>query len=71
MEQQVIGNAVAVLAVNQNTPAHMVNYLAMSSNFVQPALHVAGEALLLLGLLVGLIRAGGSPERMAASADVV
>ena len=59
MEQQVIGNAVAMLAVNQNTPTHMVNYPVVSHDFIQPTLHVAGETLLLLGLLVVLIRVGG------------
>ena len=67
MEQQVTGNAIAVLVMNQNTPTHVVNYLVVSRNFVQPALHIAGEALLLLGLMVGPIRARGSLERMVAS----
>ena len=49
MEQQDPGNAVPMVAVNQNTPAHAVNYIAMSRDVVQPTLHVAGEALLLLG----------------------
>ena len=56
-----------MLVMNQNTPAHVVNYLAMSRDVIQPALHIAGEALLLLGLMVGPIRAGGSLGRMAAS----
>ena len=59
MEQQVIGNVVVVLAVNQSTPAHVVNYLAVSLDFVQSALRLSGETLLLLGLLVVLIRVGG------------
>ena len=67
MEQQVTGNAIAVLVMNQNTPTHVVNYLVVSCDFVQPTLHVAGEALRLLGLMVGPIRAKGSPGRMAAS----
>ena len=49
MEQQVTGDAVAALAVNRSTPVHVVNHLAESHGRVQSALHISGEALLLLG----------------------
>ena len=49
MEQQVIGDAVAALAVNQNNPVHVANHLAEPCDFVQAVLHVSSEALLLLG----------------------
>ena len=49
MEQQVTEEPVTVLVVNQSTPTHMVNHLAVSRDFIHSALHVAGEALLLLG----------------------
>jgi len=49
MEQQVAGDVVAALAVNQSHPALMANHLAEPHDFVQSALHISGEALLLLG----------------------
>ena len=49
MEQQVTGDAIAALAVNQSTPMHVVNHLAEPHDRVQSTLHVSGEALLLLG----------------------
>ena len=48
-EQQVTGDAVAALAVNQNDPAHVTNRLDAPRDFIKSALHVSGEALLLLG----------------------
>ena len=49
MEQQVIGDAVAMLAVNQNNPTHVANRLVVPHDFIQAILQVAGEVLLLLG----------------------
>ena len=49
MEQQVIEDAIAVLAVNWSTPAHVVDHLAEPHDRVQSVLHISGEALLLLG----------------------
>jgi hypothetical protein len=45
---QNIENAVAVVAMNQSKPAHVVVCLAEPRDLVQPVLHVSGEALLLL-----------------------
>ena len=49
MEQQVIGNVVVVLAVNQSDPVYVDNRLTVHHDLVQAILRIAGEALLLLG----------------------
>ena len=49
MQQQVIGNAFTAIGVNQSTPTHIANPLVEPHNFVQSALHISSEALLLLG----------------------
>ena len=48
MEQQVTGDAIAALAVNQNDLALMANHPAESHDFVQAVLRVSGEAPSLL-----------------------
>ena len=48
VEQQVTGDIVVALAVNQSHPALMANHLAEPHDFVLSALHVSGEALLFL-----------------------
>ena len=47
-EEQVAGNAVATVAVNQTSPAHVANYLAKPRDLDQPVKNVSGEVLLLL-----------------------
>jgi hypothetical protein len=47
-EEQNVGNAVAVVAMNQSKPAHVVDYLAEPHDLDQPILHVSSEVLLLL-----------------------
>ena len=49
MEPWVAGNVVASLAVNQSDPAYVASRLAIPNDVVHAVLHVAGEALLLLG----------------------
>jgi hypothetical protein len=46
-EEQNVGNAVAVVAMNQK-PVHVVDYLAEPRDLDQPILHVSSEVLLLL-----------------------
>ena len=48
VEQQVNGDAVVVLAVNQNDLALVANHPAESHDFVQAVLRVSGEAPSLL-----------------------
>jgi hypothetical protein len=47
-EEQNVGNAVAMVAMNQSKPAHVVVYLAKPRDLDQPVLHISGEVLLLL-----------------------
>ena len=49
VEQQVAGDVVAVLAVNQSHPALVANHLAEPHDFVHAVLHVSSEAPPLLG----------------------
>ena len=49
MEQQIGENIFVAVGVNRSTPAHVVNHLAEPHDRVQSALHISGEALLLLG----------------------
>ena len=49
MEQQVVGDVIVTLAMNQSDPAYMASILAMPRDFVQAILCVTGEVLLLLG----------------------
>ena len=48
-EQQVTGDAIVVLAVNQNDLALVASHPTEPRNFIQFVLHVSGEAPLLLG----------------------
>ena len=49
VEQQVAGDVVATLVMSQSHPALMANPLVEPNDFIPSALHVSGEALLLLG----------------------
>ena len=49
VEQQVAGDVITVLAVNQSHPALVANHLAKPHDFNPSTLRVSGEALLLLG----------------------
>ena len=49
MEQQVAGDVVAALAMNQRNPALVANHPAEPRDFIQAILHVSGEAPSLLG----------------------
>ena len=49
MEQQVTGDIVAALAVNQNDLTLVANHPAEPRDFIQAILHVSGEAPSLLG----------------------
>ena len=48
MEQQVTGDAIALLAMNQNDIALMDNHPTESRDFIQAVLRIFGEAPLLL-----------------------
>ena len=48
MEQQVTGDAIVALAMNQSNPALMANHLVEPCDIIQAVLHVSGEAPWLL-----------------------
>ena len=49
MEQQVTGDAIAMLAENQSHPIFVADHLAEPRAFAHSICHVSGVALLLLG----------------------
>jgi len=57
--------------MNQSDPAYVASSIAMPRDFVQAILRVAGEALLLLGLLVELVGAEVRRSAWPSSADAV